>query len=375
MTKKKVNESLSEYAGTADKDHEVQMARADLYNTAHQSIELHKILSTISEEQGLEGWQQAKITKAADYINSVFKSLQYDQTMASAPMPPPPPAIVNAGVRSAMSETQIANYKALLEKAKSKAQQKFMGMVHAAQKGEEPASAAVADVAKDMPKKAAKDYAATKHKGLPAHVSEAQVTKPTEWERLYATDGSPNPSANMKVNKLSYALDKEPKKKVSLAKTPGVYAGKTKEAQISEAMDDDDVDTKVKSPTYSRSAMSPAQAAAWRQDAFDRSDAAVKKYPDFFTDEHMDRVDRVVDIIERVLTPSKFHVTHRFGKTVKGKPQPFTSIAIYHPTFPGAAKKSSSARDRIFYEPLADLGALYDGPLSNAPGFLIHVIV
>ena len=53
------------------------------------------------------------------------------------------------------------------EKAVSKKQQKFMGMVHAAQKGEKPASGAVAKVAKEMPKKAAKDFAATKHKGLP----------------------------------------------------------------------------------------------------------------------------------------------------------------------------------------------------------------
>jgi hypothetical protein len=51
--------------------------------------------------------------------------------------------------------------------AKSKAQQKFMGMVHAAQKGEKPASPEVAKVAKGMSKKAAKDYASTKHKGLP----------------------------------------------------------------------------------------------------------------------------------------------------------------------------------------------------------------
>jgi hypothetical protein len=45
-----------------------------------------------------------------------------------------------------------------------------MGMVHAAQKGEKPASKEVAKVAKSMPKKAAKDYAATKHKGKPEHV-------------------------------------------------------------------------------------------------------------------------------------------------------------------------------------------------------------
>jgi hypothetical protein len=53
--------------------------------------------------------------------------------------------------------------------AVSKAQQRFMGMVHAAQKGEEPASPEVAKVAKDMDKSDAKDFASTKHKGLPMH--------------------------------------------------------------------------------------------------------------------------------------------------------------------------------------------------------------
>ena len=59
------------------------------------------------------------------------------------------------------------------EKAVSRAQQKFMGMVHAAKKGEEPASSEVAKVARGMTKKAARDFAATKHKGLPQHVNEA----------------------------------------------------------------------------------------------------------------------------------------------------------------------------------------------------------
>jgi hypothetical protein len=53
------------------------------------------------------------------------------------------------------------------EKAVSKKQQKFMGMVHAAQKGEKPASGAVAKTAKTMKKGDAEDFASTKHKGLP----------------------------------------------------------------------------------------------------------------------------------------------------------------------------------------------------------------
>ena len=56
---------------------------------------------------------------------------------------------------------------AAMEKAVSRKQQRFMGMVHAAQKGEQPASGEVAKVASNMKKKDAKDFASTKHKGLP----------------------------------------------------------------------------------------------------------------------------------------------------------------------------------------------------------------
>lgn len=63
---------------------------------------------------------------------------------------------------------------AVTEKAVSKKQQKFMGMVHAAQKGEKPASKEVGKIAKDMPKKAATDFAKTKHKGLPEKVKETK---------------------------------------------------------------------------------------------------------------------------------------------------------------------------------------------------------
>ena len=52
--------------------------------------------------------------------------------------------------------------------AVSKAQQRFMGMVRAAQKGEmKNPSPEVADAAASMKKKDAKSFASTKHKGLP----------------------------------------------------------------------------------------------------------------------------------------------------------------------------------------------------------------
>ena len=55
--------------------------------------------------------------------------------------------------------------------AQSKAQQRFMGMVHATQKGEmDNPSTEVEKAADSMTDKAAKDFASTKHKGLPNHV-------------------------------------------------------------------------------------------------------------------------------------------------------------------------------------------------------------
>ena len=55
----------------------------------------------------------------------------------------------------------------IAEKAVSKKQQKFMGMVRAAQKGEGASSPEVAKVASSMKKGDVKDFASTKHKGLP----------------------------------------------------------------------------------------------------------------------------------------------------------------------------------------------------------------
>ena len=60
--------------------------------------------------------------------------------------------------------------------AKSKQQQKFMGLVRAVQKGEVPKSKvsnAIKKVAKSMKKKEVEKYASTKHKNLPQKVSEA----------------------------------------------------------------------------------------------------------------------------------------------------------------------------------------------------------
>lgn len=264
-------------------DHEVEMALSDLYHAAKNAKQLHDIVSSISEEQGLEGWVQEKIIKAADYLNTVREYLEHKQAMSEqhlggvigsgfagesndhqvegGPMtkamdvlstilnaasqgestsvviggvkgPVPVKHAINIsnmykqasaegrgedfiriftdpksflrlvkhpeflkrlskvvvqnkpspeGLRGTAMYDYIAkntgddvkptsSIKVIGEKAVSKAQQKFMGMVHAAQKGEKPASSEVAKVAKTMTKKAAKDFAQTKHKDLPEKV-------------------------------------------------------------------------------------------------------------------------------------------------------------------------------------------------------------
>jgi hypothetical protein len=234
MREKDLNEGLGELAHAAEKDHEVQMARADLYKLAKYAIKLHDMLKKVPEEAGLEGWVQSKITKAADYIGSVYHHLDYEDATGElgeakdthcsdkccgsdvkaedCTCPPDCPhcncnavnegkfksdahrKAIHAGKASGKRSkkklrdttdlsdrlaVKLESKKKVVEKAKSKAQQKFMGMVYAAKQGEKPASPEVAKAAKGMSKADAKDYASTKHKGKPERVGEVKATKIT----------------------------------------------------------------------------------------------------------------------------------------------------------------------------------------------------
>ena len=73
------NEGLADLAYKAEADHEVQMARAELYKIGKYAIKLHEMLKGVSEQDGLEGWVQSKITKAGDYLSSVYHHMDYEQ--------------------------------------------------------------------------------------------------------------------------------------------------------------------------------------------------------------------------------------------------------------------------------------------------------
>jgi hypothetical protein len=56
-------------------DHEGSMAKSDLASISTLAAEINDM---IEEDSELEGWVQAKITKAADYIEAVHKYMKYD---------------------------------------------------------------------------------------------------------------------------------------------------------------------------------------------------------------------------------------------------------------------------------------------------------
>ena len=71
--------------------------------------------------------------------------------------------------------------------ASSKAQQKFMGLVHAIQKGEvspSDVSSTAKKVAKDMKPSDVTDFASTKHKGLPNKVKQEIVRRLKEYAMM-----------------------------------------------------------------------------------------------------------------------------------------------------------------------------------------------
>ena len=60
-------------------DREGAMAKADLYKLANYSLKLFK---KVQDEDQMEAWVQAKITKAADYIASVYHYLEYEMKIS-----------------------------------------------------------------------------------------------------------------------------------------------------------------------------------------------------------------------------------------------------------------------------------------------------
>jgi hypothetical protein len=147
-----------EHGEQGEYNDEAGMTKDSLHTIVRHAKELERALRS---NENMPEWVQEKIGQIKGMMTSVTDY------------------ILSTHERDVEQETgeEGITIEPVAEKAVSQAQQKFMGMVHAAQKGKKPASKEVAKVAKEMPKKAAKDFAATKHKGLPAHVEEESTDK------------------------------------------------------------------------------------------------------------------------------------------------------------------------------------------------------
>lgn len=72
-----LDSTQGEDEGEEQDESEIEMAAADLYKLAEYSP---KLLEMIKQMPSLEGWVAAKITKAADYIDSVYGWLEYSNS-------------------------------------------------------------------------------------------------------------------------------------------------------------------------------------------------------------------------------------------------------------------------------------------------------
>jgi hypothetical protein len=136
------------------------MAKDSIKTVVRHAQALEKILG---DNDNLPEWVQAKLAKIEGMMTAVDDYMQNQSD-------------------------EEGEEQELDEKAVSKKQQRFMGMVHSAQKGEKPASKAVGKVAKTMKKSDAEDFASTKHKGLPEKA--AKKNKEEEVEESSTTAGS-----------------------------------------------------------------------------------------------------------------------------------------------------------------------------------------
>jgi hypothetical protein len=62
-------------------DHEASMAKGELYNVVKNAKELFHM---IEDGENLEGWVASKITRAADYINSVHDYMMYEKQYSAS---------------------------------------------------------------------------------------------------------------------------------------------------------------------------------------------------------------------------------------------------------------------------------------------------
>jgi hypothetical protein len=201
-------------------DHEGQMARADLYRAAKHAM---KLFEMIQEGQELEGWVQAKITKSADYLDSVFHYMEYQMKFGDGARA--------SSVDDITGEAQVAREKEVSEEDDEKMEsnmnydQKLKALLESAKKKQEEKKPAKKVAEKKPAKKEVKTDEAL-DMNLVKAAQKGQAGKPI---------GKPDAESDKNIKKkYGYRSDGEPSEKedeVGKQDRPG-RKRKTKESMV-----------------------------------------------------------------------------------------------------------------------------------------------
>ena len=100
------NSIIAQEADDMHRDHEVQMARSQMYSAAQAAIEIHRLLRDISEMEGLEGWVQSKLTLASQYLESVRDYMKYEAVSQEPEMMAFAESAANYAIESLLAEDE-----------------------------------------------------------------------------------------------------------------------------------------------------------------------------------------------------------------------------------------------------------------------------
>ena len=177
-------------AGSAEADHELQMARSQLYKIAQYAIKLHEMTKQITDPNGLEPWQSAKLTKASDYMSAVYHNLEYN--LKYKPNGEPTGELGAEAGEIAVGESKKKKYGKmketsdpymkdlrtrlkLREEAVSKKQQEAAGIaLKHKREGTKPKEGIASAKMMSMSEAELEKIAGTEHKGLPDKKNEAK---------------------------------------------------------------------------------------------------------------------------------------------------------------------------------------------------------
>ena len=116
-------------------DHEVQMARSDLFSAAKNAQQVYSMIKDVGEDEGLDGWVQEKIIKANDYLNTVREYLEGKQVQG-----------VSEGVADMHSNELLNTVRGAIRKAIKETGDQSLSKIFVCLRNARPASEALKNI-------------------------------------------------------------------------------------------------------------------------------------------------------------------------------------------------------------------------------------